>query len=73
MPRRAQTIAVLFVGIGIKLALYDPTAPTDAHFSDMQRLQLGLSLAFCFALELLSTPPPPRFEPRLPPADLAAG
>lgn len=51
-----KTLSVLFVGIGIKLALYMPDAPIDAHFADDQRLQLGLSLAVCFGLELVMRP-----------------
>lgn len=43
-----KSLAVWLVGIGIKIALYDPMAQGDAFFSHDQRLQLGSSCALCF-------------------------
>ena len=51
-----QTVAVLFVGISIKLAIYNPNAPSDAFFAAEQRTLLAFSLANCFGLELLMRP-----------------
>ena len=51
-----KTVAVLFVGISIKLAIYNPTADAHAHFAYQQRLLLGVSLAVCFGLELVMRP-----------------
>jgi hypothetical protein len=39
-----------FIGIGIKLALYDVDAPADAFFAHDQKLLLGGSCAACFML-----------------------
>lgn len=51
-----KTVAVLFVGISIKLAIYNPTADAHAHFAYQQRLLLGVALAVCFGLELVMRP-----------------
>jgi hypothetical protein len=39
-------VSVMLEGVGIKLALYEPTASPDAHFAFSQRLLLSLPL-FC--------------------------
>ena len=46
----AKAVAVWLVGIGIKIALYDPNASGYAFYSYDQRLQFGLSLASCYFL-----------------------
>lgn len=53
----AKAITVWFIGIGIKLALYDVDAPADAFFAHDQKLLLGASCA-----------PPPAMRPLPPPA-----
>merc|ERR1711871_149787 len=42
-----KAFAVMLVGVGVKLALYNPKASPEAHFAQAQRLELGLSLAVC--------------------------
>ena len=49
----AKAAAVWFVGIGIKLALYDVNAAADAFFAHDQRLLLGGACAACFLLSPL--------------------
>jgi hypothetical protein len=51
-----KCLAVWLVGVGIKIALYDPVAPADAFFSHEQRLQLGLSSALCYFFSGLMLP-----------------
>jgi len=51
-----KTVSVLFVGVGIKLAIYNPDASPSCHFAFDQRLQLATALAVCFGLELLMRP-----------------
>jgi len=46
----AKAVAVWLVGIGIKIALYDPNASGYAFYSYDQRLQFGASLASCYFL-----------------------
>ena len=45
-----------FIGIGIKLALYDVDAPADAFFAHDQKLLLGASCAACFMLTEMMAP-----------------
>lgn len=45
-----KAVAVMQVGIGVKIHLYAPIAPTDKHFSTAARFHLALSLAACFGL-----------------------
>jgi hypothetical protein len=51
----ANAMAVMVVGVGVKLALYDPTAPTNAHFALQQRLGLGVPVAVVFAVQLINS------------------
>ena len=52
VPQRPTPMPPLsrFIGIGIKLALYDVDAPADAFFAHDQKLLLGASCAACFML-----------------------
>lgn len=43
---------MLLVGVSIKLVLHDPTA-VDQHFSDAQRLQLGVACTACFGMQMI--------------------
>jgi len=43
-----KSISVWLVGIGIKIALYNPIAAKDAFFSHEQRLLLGSASALCY-------------------------
>jgi len=51
-----KSISVWFIGIGIKLALYDVDAPADAFFAHDQKLLLGGSCAACFTLTEMMAP-----------------
>ena len=48
----AKALAIMLVGIGVKLAIYDPMASPHAHFALAQRLALGLPIASCFGVNL---------------------
>lgn len=50
-----NALAVLLVGVGIKLAIIDPTASVDAHFALQQRLELGVPCTVVFSIQLLNT------------------
>jgi len=43
-----KALAVWLVGIGIKIALYDPNAAGDKFFSEEQRRQFGASVVTCY-------------------------
>ena len=51
-----KALAVWFVGIGIKVALYNPIAEADAFFSHDQRFQVGVSCAICYGINGLMAP-----------------
>merc|ERR1711935_904371 len=51
-----KSVSVWFIGIGIKLALYDIDAPADAFFAHDQKLLLGGSCAACFMLTEMMAP-----------------
>ena len=48
-----NAVATMLVGVGIKLAIYKPTAAGDAFFSLEQRLQLNIAVVFVFGIQLL--------------------
>ena len=50
-----KTICVMLVGVGIKLAIYNPSASASAFFSQHQRLLLGGALAACFFTQMAHT------------------
>lgn len=50
-----KAVAVLLVGIGVKLVLYHPTMEGE-FFSDAQRLQLGLACSLSFGLQMVMHP-----------------
>ena len=50
----ANAFAVLLVGVGIKLAINDPTARVDAHFALGQRLELGVPCMVIFSVQLIN-------------------
>ncbi len=45
-----KAVAVLQVGIGVKIHLYKPIAPSTSHFSAAARFHTALSIATCFGL-----------------------
>lgn len=49
---QAKSLAVMLVGVGVKLAMYDPMASPNAHFAPAQRLEICIPLAVCFAIQL---------------------
>jgi hypothetical protein len=49
---QAKSLAVMLVGVGVKLAMYNPMASPNAHFALAQRLELCIPLAVCFAIQL---------------------
>jgi hypothetical protein len=49
-----NALAVLLVGVGIKLAIHDPVASVDAHFALEQRLGLGVPCMVVFSIQLLN-------------------
>ena len=52
----AQALGVWLVGVGVKIALYNPVAPTHAFFSHDQRLQLGAACAVAYGVNGAMTP-----------------
>ena len=58
-----KAISVWFIGIGIKLTLYDVDAPADAFYAHDQRLLLGTSAGSKCVLAR-SPPPPLLLNPR---------
>lgn len=50
-----NALSVLLVGVGIKLAINDPTAAVGAHFSQEQRLALGVPCMVVFSIQLVNT------------------
>jgi len=52
---QANAMAVMLVGIGIKLAIYNPKATDDAFFSFEQRLEFNLSVSIVFFIQLFHT------------------
>ncbi len=54
MPPKA--VSILLSGVGVKLALADPTASPTAHFGFPFRIFLTVSTAACFGLQLLRQP-----------------
>lgn len=51
-----KALSILLVGIGIKMVLYTPLAPLIPALAFEQRLFLSVSLAMCFALQLIRQP-----------------
>ena len=52
---QAIAISVLLVGVGVKLAIYDPRAPADAFYSFEQRVGLGVPVAFTSLIPLANS------------------
>jgi hypothetical protein len=50
-----KAVSVMLVGVGVKLAIYNPTASPTAHFAAAQRLLSGLPLGLCFSVQLFHT------------------
>ena len=50
-----NAMAVMMVGIGIKLAIYNPKAAADSFFSFEQRLEMNLSVSLVFFIQLFHT------------------
>ena len=50
-----KALSIMLVGVGVKLAIYAPMASPTAHFALTQRLELGLPLMCCFAVQLIHT------------------
>lgn len=50
-----NALAVLLVGVGIKLAIHNPVASVDAHFALEQRLEVGLPCMVVFSIQLLNS------------------
>lgn len=52
---QVKTLAVMLFGIGIKLAIYDPSADPHAHAASTQRYELGAAVCTCFVIQLAHT------------------
>jgi hypothetical protein len=50
-----NAMAVMLVGVGVKLSITDPTASPDSFFALEQRLELGVPCAVVFSIQLTST------------------
>ena len=50
---QTMAIAVMLVGVGVKLAIYDPLADARAHFALQFRFVVGAALTVVFMLQLL--------------------
>lgn len=48
-----MAVAIMLVGVGVKLTIYAPVADAHAHFARPLRLMVGVSIAVIFALQLL--------------------
>ena len=49
---QTMAMSIMLVGVGVKLAIYDPLADAHAHFGIGLRLMVGVSLSIVFALQL---------------------
>ena len=47
-----KAVAIMLVGVGVKLAIYDPTASAHARFALEQRLELGVPAAVVFFVQI---------------------
>jgi hypothetical protein len=52
---QTKALSVMLVGVGVKLAIYNPTASARAHFATAQRIQMGVPLALVFGVQLCRT------------------
>lgn len=52
---QTMAIAIMLIGVGVKLAIYDPLAEGTAHFALAQRLMVGVSMTVVFAIQLFNT------------------
>ena len=48
-----MAMAIMLVGVGVKLSIYDPIAKVDTHFALPLRMMIGISVMLVFALQLL--------------------
>jgi len=49
---QAKALAIMLVGVGVKLAIYKPNASATAHYAFQQRLLLSLSATGVFFIQL---------------------
>ena len=47
-----KALSIMLVGVGVKLAMYDPMASPTAHYALAQRLEICIPLAVCFGIQL---------------------
>lgn len=47
-----KALAIMLVGVAVKLAIYNPTAPPTAHYALDQRMELGLPSTAVFLIQL---------------------
>jgi hypothetical protein len=52
---QTNALCIMLVGVGVKLAIYNPTASPTAHFAAAQRLEMGLPLSLVFFIQLFRT------------------
>lgn len=50
-----KALTVMMTGVGVKLAIYKPTASPHEHFALAQRLQLSIAIAGVFFIQLFHT------------------
>ena len=50
---QAKALAIMLVGVAVKLAIYKPDASPDEHFAAEQRLELAVPSAIVFFIQLL--------------------
>lgn len=51
---QVKAVGVMLVGVGVKLAIYDPMADPDSHFALEQRLGLGVAVALTFGIQFFN-------------------
>ena len=49
---QVKACGVMLVGVGVKLAMYAPTAAADEHFAHPQRLEISIACGVCFCVQL---------------------
>ena len=50
---QVKALAIMLVGVGVKLAIYSPRASPVAHYAAPQRLEVSLSLTLVFLIQIL--------------------
>jgi len=48
----AKALSIMMVGVGVKMAMNNPTVSASEHYAPALRMQLGLPLATCFFVQM---------------------